>query len=37
MQIKVGMGAPSGTYIVTITGTGGGKTHTTTITLVVKI
>jgi len=37
MTVKVGSAASIGAHTITITGTGGGKTHTTKVTLTVNI
>jgi hypothetical protein len=36
LTVNTGGGTPSGTYTLTISGTGGGKTHTVTVRLVVN-
>jgi hypothetical protein len=36
LTVNTGGGTPSGTYILTISGTGGGKTHAVTVRLVVN-
>ena len=37
MTMAVGSTAATGTYPITITGSGGGRLHTTTVTLTVKL
>jgi uncharacterized membrane protein len=36
LTVNANRNAPRGTYILTITGTGGGKTHSQTVTLIIQ-